>query len=108
MFNRRSSQPSGAIDLAGVDLNDAKEVIRAFLPGKEAVVGGIYIDPPATLQPFGFGIFMADLVHHAANAYAYKFGLNVDEVRYAISSGLQAELSSPTDDVTQVWPKGRN
>ena len=96
------SQPSGAIDLSEADLKDAVEVIRAFLPGEEPIIGGIYIDPPSGLQPFGFGILLADLVHHAANAYAYKFGFDVDQVRYAISSGLQAELESPTETVKQV------
>ncbi|WP_169800982.1 DUF5076 domain-containing protein [Novosphingobium naphthalenivorans] len=91
-----------------VDLKDATEVIRAFLPGKEEIVGGIYIDPPANLQPFGFGILLADLVHHAANAYAYKFGLDAEQVRDGIAAGLQAELSSPTDTVKQVYPEGRH
>lgn len=103
MFTRKS-QPTGAIDLVDADLKDAVEVIRAFLPGGEQIVGGIFIDPPASLQPFGFGILLADLVHHGANAYAHKFGLNADEVLYAISSGLAAELGSPTDVVKQVTP----
>ncbi|WP_262408242.1 DUF5076 domain-containing protein [Sphingopyxis sp. OPL5] len=105
MFGKRNDQPAGAIDLAGADLKDAIEVIRAFLPGQEQIVGGIYIDPPASLQPFGFGILLADLVHHAANAYAYKFDLDADQVRYAISSGLHAELASPTENVKQVTPE---
>jgi hypothetical protein len=105
MFGKRSTEPAGAIDLAGADLQDAVEVIRAFLPGQQPIAGGIFIDPPSNLQPFGFGILLADLLHHAANAYAYKFGLDADEVRYAISQGLQAELSSPTEQVKQVFPE---
>jgi hypothetical protein len=100
-----SKQPSGAIDLSTTDLKDAKEIIRAFLPGQQQIIGGIYVDPPADLQPFGFGILLADLLHHGAQAYAYKFGLDVDQVRYAISQGLQAELSNPTDEPKQVGPE---
>lgn len=100
----KPKQPSGSIDLSGVDLKDAPEVIRAFLPGQEEIIGGIFIDPPTSLQPFGFGILLADLVHHGAQAYAYKFGLDVDQVRYAISQGLRAELSFPTEETKQVRP----
>jgi len=103
-----STQPHGAIDLSDVDLKDATEVIRAFLPGEEEIIGGIFIDPPGTLQPFGFGILIADLVHHAANAYAHKFGLDADQVRYTITQGLSAELAFPTDVVKQVIPEGAN
>ena len=105
MFGKKTGQPAGAIDLSSVDLKDASEVIRAFLPGKEEIAGGIFIDPPAALEPFGFGILLADLLHHGANAYAYKFGLNADQVRYAISQGLEAELASPTEQVKQVYPE---
>ncbi len=102
MFGNKSTDPKGAIDLSEADLKDAVEVIRAFLPGEQEIVGGIFIDPPNNLQPFGFGIMLADLLHHAANAYAYKFELPVEEVRLAISAGLQAELESPTEEVKQV------
>jgi len=95
-------QPANSTDLAEADLKDAVEVIRAFLPGKEHISGGIYIDPPNDLPPFGFGIFLADLLRHGAYAYAYKFGLDVDEVRAAIAAGLQAELASPTETVKPV------
>ena len=109
MFSRHKPQPKGAIDLSGVDLGDAQEVLRAFLPkGGDEVIGGIYVDPPETLQPFGFGILLADLVHHGAKAYAYKFGLDEDQVRYSITQGLSAELASPTEVVQQVTPEAQN
>ncbi|HVR92191.1 MAG TPA: DUF5076 domain-containing protein [Novosphingobium sp.] len=92
-------QPAGSIDLSDAELKDAVEVIRAFLPGKEPVRGGIYIDPPAELEPFGFGILLADLLRHASYAYAYKFGLDADEMYSAIYNGFKAELTSPTEDV---------
>ncbi len=105
MSGKRPTEPIGAIDLSQADLKDATEVIRAFLPREQKIIGGIFIDPPSTLQPFGFGILLADLVHHAANAYAYKFGLDADQVRYTISEGLHAELASPTEIVKQVLPE---
>ena len=92
-------QPAGSIDLAEADLEDAVEIIRVFLPGERPIRGGIYINPPKSLEPFGFGMILADLLRHAALAYAYKFGLDADHARRAISSGLKAELASPTEDV---------
>jgi hypothetical protein len=109
MLGRGNRQPVGAIDLSGADLGDAPEVLRVFLPreGQEPM-GGIYVDPPATLQPFGFGILLADLVHHGAKAYAYKFGLDENQVLYSITQGLSAELASPTDVVKQITPEAND
>lgn len=96
-------QPRGAIDLGGIKLGDAQEVMRVFLPrpGK-AQIPGIFIDPPDTLQPFAFGILLADLLHHGAKAYAHKFGLDEDQVRYTISEGLAAELARPTEEMKRA------
>ena len=91
-------QPQGSIDLADADLKDAREIIRVFLPEGDPIQGGIFIDPPADFQPFGFGILLADLVPHAAYAYAHKFEIeDVDGLKEAILGGLQAELENPTD-----------
>ncbi|MBX7539472.1 DUF5076 domain-containing protein [Qipengyuania sphaerica] len=91
-------QPDGSIDLAEADLKDAREIMRVFLEGEQPIHGGIFIDPPSSLQPFGFGILLSDLLHHAAHAYAYKFQIeDVDRVREAIIAGLMAELENPTD-----------
>jgi len=108
MFARRSRQPAGAIDLSDVadQLGDAHEVMRVFIPkGDAGPISGIYIDPPESFTPFMFGILLADLVHHSAKAFAYKFGLDEAEALYEVSRGLSAELASPTDEVQQVIPE---
>ena len=109
MFGKRSApQPAGAIDLTDLapHLGDAKEVLRAFVPqGDAESIDGIYIDPPESFTPFMFGILLADLVHHGAKAFAYKFGLDEQQALYEISSGLSAELAHPTADVEQAKPE---
>ena len=101
---KKPREPQGAIDLSEADMKDAREILRVFLPGQEEIIGGIFVDPPKELEPFGFGILLADLLQHGAQAYAYKFGLDVDQVRRAIAQGLQAELKNPTDTAKQVKP----
>ena len=108
MFAKRNRQPAGAIDLSDQvdDLGDASEVMRVFMPnGGDGPISGIYIDPPKGFTPFMFGILFADLVHHSAKAFAYKFGADETEALYEISRGLSAELASPTDEVQQVIPE---
>ena len=97
-----SRQPAGSIDLSEADLKDAVEVIRAFVQQSEPIRGGIYIDPPYGMQPFGFGIFLADLLRHAAYAVSYKFGFDAEKVREAIESGLRAELDAPTQQIKPI------
>ncbi|HEV2747383.1 MAG TPA: DUF5076 domain-containing protein [Allosphingosinicella sp.] len=109
MFGKRSSpQPAGAIDLtdAAAELGDANEILRAFIPrGEDETINGIYIDPPESFTPFMFGILLADLVHHGAKAFAYKFGVDEQLALYEISNGLSAELADPTHDVNQAQPE---
>jgi hypothetical protein len=109
MFGKRTApQPAGAIDLTdvSVQLGDAREILRAFVPrGGDEQINGIFIDPPESFTPFMFGIFLADLVHHGAKAFAYKFGVDEQLALYEISSGLSAELANPTDDVEQANPE---
>jgi hypothetical protein len=108
MFAKRNRQPAGAIDLTEMadHLSNANEVMRVFVPrGQQEAIGGVYIDPPESFTPFMFGILLADIVHHGAKAFAYKFGLDEAEALYEISRGLSAELASPTDEVKQVIPE---
>lgn len=97
-------QPQGAIDLtpyAG-QLGDAREVMRVFVAREQEITGGIYIDPPEGFTPFMMGILIADIVHHAAKAYAHAFGVDAAAALYEISDGLSAELRRPTAGVQQV------
>ena len=52
-------------------------------------------------DPFAWGILLADLAGHVANAYAQADGLDKEETLRRIRRGFDAELNSPTDT-----PKG--
>jgi hypothetical protein len=51
-------------------------------------------------DPFAWGILLADLARHLANAYEKSEGLNIDETVRRIRRGFDAELNSPTDTPT--------
>jgi hypothetical protein len=49
-------------------------------------------------DPFAYGILLADLARHVANAYHQGRGLEPEIALRRIREGLDAELTSPTDD----------
>lgn len=53
-------------------------------------------------DPAAWGIMLADLARHVANAYQQDVGLNPEESLRRIKAALEAELSGPTDE-----PSGR-
>jgi hypothetical protein len=70
------------------------ELLRVWVANKGQHVSirvGVWKDPAA------WGIFLADLARHIANAYESDAGLNQAETLRRIKAGLEAELSSPTD-----------
>jgi hypothetical protein len=71
-------------------------VVCEFTPGGLIAANCGYIDLASSLQPYTFGILVADLVHDAAQAYAQSFGIEEAEAFCAITQGLQAELACPT------------
>lgn len=51
-------------------------------------------------DPFAWGILLADLARHVANAYQQSKDLDPDETVRRIRRGFDAELNSPTDTPT--------
>ena len=76
----------------------AIEVVRVWV-----AKGGqhVSINPFVWKDPEAWGIVLADLAGHLANAYQQEMGLNREETMRKIADLLVAELTNPTDT-----PKG--
>jgi hypothetical protein len=72
----------------------AVEVLRAWV-----VNGGLQcsIQPDAWSDPAAWGIVLADVARHIANAVEEAGGASAAETLTRIRSGLHAELDIPTD-----------
>ena len=72
----------------------ALEVIRVWV-----AKGGqhVSLDPLVWKDPQAWGIVLADLAGHVANAYEQALGLNRAETMRKITDLLVAELTNPTD-----------
>lgn len=72
----------------------AVEVIRVWV-----AKGGqhVSINPLVWRDPQGWGIVLADLARHLANAYQQELGLDWQETLSKITDLLVAELRRPTD-----------
>lgn len=84
--------PPNAITVA-----EAKEFLRAW-----AVNGGLEVSllPQAWGQPAAWGIILADIVRHVADAYQKVEGRDRDKTVQEILAMLLAEFSAPTDKPT--------
>ncbi len=51
-------------------------------------------------DPAAWGIILADLARHLANAYEQNAGLNSHDTLQRIKAGFEAEMDSPTDHPT--------
>ena len=80
-------------DLAKSD-PDSVEILRTWLSGglqHVTVKTGVWDDPAA------WGLMLADLARHIANAYAAG-GSDREEALRRIVQGFQIEMDSPTDE----------
>ncbi|MFY9953266.1 DUF5076 domain-containing protein [Bradyrhizobium sp.] len=71
------------------------ELLRVWIANKGQHVSlrtGVWSDPAA------WGIMLADLVRHVANAYQQDAGLDQLKTLQRIKAALDAELGSPTDE----------
>jgi hypothetical protein len=71
------------------------ELLRVWIANKGQHVSlrtGVWNDPAA------WGIMLADLVRHVANAYQQDAGLDQLKTLRRIKAALDAELGSPTDE----------
>lgn len=76
---------------AAKDVN-AVEFLRAWTL-KEGMQVSLH---PTALEPAGWGMFMADLLRHVANAYSQKDGRNIDQTGQQILDYFLAEFHQPT------------
>ena len=70
------------------------EILRVWVANQGQHVSlktGIWDDP------FAWGIILADLARHVANAYSETDGLDPSRTLERILAGLNAELDRPTD-----------
>jgi Domain of unknown function (DUF5076) len=81
---------------------DARELLRVWLAGDKQHVSvrvGVWDDPAA------WGLMLADLARHVANSYHQDKGFDRVKALERIKAGLDAELSSPTDEPSgQIQP----
>ena len=93
MFGKRSELQIP--DAAKKD-SDAVEILRIWIADGSQHVSiktGVWKDPAA------WGLMLADLCNHVANAYAAE-GLDRAQALRRVHQGLQAEMESPTDEPT--------
>lgn len=74
--------------------SNAVEVVRVWV-----AKGGqhVSINPFVWKEPEAWGIVLADLAGHLANAYQQEFGLDRQATMRKITDLLLAELRNPTD-----------
>ena len=73
----------------------AAEILRVWTTGSGQQLTlrhDIWDDPAA------WGLMLADLARHLANAYAQSDGRDVDDVLKRIRAGIEVEFESPTDE----------
>lgn len=73
------------------------ELLRVWLVGGRQHVSlrvGVWDDPA------GWGIMLADLARHVANAYQQQMGLDRTKTLERVKAGWEAEFSSPSDEPT--------
>jgi hypothetical protein len=93
MFGKRSELQ---IPEAATQDTDAVEILRIWIAGGSQHVSlktGVWEDPAA------WGLILADLAKHVANAYAAG-GMDRAEALRRVYQGLQVEMESATDELT--------
>ena len=73
------------------------EILRVWVASQAQHVSlrtGVWEDP------FAWGIVLADLARHVANAYSQTKGADQEGTLQRIMSGLDAEMKRPTDRAT--------
>ena len=89
------------IDPPPIAFDDPKsvEVMRVWaspLVGQQFVINPVWKDPGA------FGLLLADLVNHAANAYAKRDGMDRQDALDRILSLFKAEMENPSDPYKEL------
>ena len=100
----KEDKPENELDPPPIAFDDPKsiEVLRVWaspLVGQQFTINPVWQDPGA------FGLLLADIANHAANAYAQS-GMNREEAFNRIVELFEAELRSPTDPYKEIEEQG--
>src|SRR5437764_9847456 len=76
--------------------SDAMEILRIWIAGGSQHVS---LKPGVWKDPAAWGLMLADLAKHVANAYAAD-GMDRAQALRRVYQGLQVEMESPTDEAT--------
>ena len=96
-----TSEKALMIPPAAADDTAAVEVARAWIAKKALHCSlniGVWKDPAA------WGIVLADLARHVANAHHEQDGKNVGETVASIRRAFAVELDAPTDSPSGYFP----
>jgi hypothetical protein len=87
------------------DAGEAFELLRGWLIDNRLVCS---LFPSAFDNPAVWGVLLADVAHHVANALAESEGTDRAAALQAIASAFNVEMQSPTDEHTGdfVEPQG--
>ena len=99
MFKKAKNK--NELDPPPISFDDPKsfEVVRVWastLVGQQFVINPVWKDPGA------FGLLLADLVNHAANAYAKRDGIDRQVAIDRILALFKAEMEHPTDPYKEL------
>lgn len=76
------------------------EALRVWIANDEQHISiniGVFGSDPRE-EAFAWGLVMADMIQHIANAHASAYGRDPEEVVSDILQGFQAEMDNPTTD----------
>jgi hypothetical protein len=74
---------------------EAAEILRGWLIDQRLQCS---ILPGAFPEPFGWGILLADVAHHIANALAETPGVDREQMLRDIARAFNVEMRTPTDE----------
>lgn len=96
------SEPKHAIKLENGDtLTEASaEVARIWVT--DGAGSSVWIDAAVLQDPTIFGYLMADIIRHAARAYAQTWDLDENEALQAIVDGTFSELRDQLGDIDTI------
>jgi hypothetical protein len=81
---------------------DSFEVVRCWVAAKALHVS---LRPGTWEDPGAWGIVLADVIRHLANAYKESQGLDIEETVRRILALQMAEFDSPTDEPSGEFVK---
>jgi hypothetical protein len=103
MLWKRGHRHSGGLGLPSEITSDqsATEILSAWLQsnGRNTVT----LKPDTWPDPAAWGLLLADIARHIANAIAEARGQEAEDILARIRAGLVVELEDPTDAPSGRW-----